>query len=114
MHELSLAASILDTIRAESASGGSRPVKVGLKIGAISGVDPEALRFGFESLVKGSDLDGLGLEIEAVAHRRHCPACDAPFEASEFDVSCPQCGEPRTRLLEGDQMEISWLDMEDA
>ena len=114
MHELSLASAILDTIRGETGGGKQRPVRLGLRIGAISGVDAEALRFGFESLVKGSDLDGLALEIEAVAHRRHCSPCDRAFEAAEFDVSCPRCGEPRTTLVEGDQMEISWLEVEDA
>ncbi len=114
MHELSIAVSILDTVRTEAAKEQQRPVQVGLRLGVISGVDPEALRFGFESLVQGSDLDGLALEIETIAHRRMCPKCERGFEAAEFDVSCPDCGEPRTRLLEGDQMEISYLEVEDA
>jgi hydrogenase nickel incorporation protein HypA/HybF len=113
VHELSIASSILDTVRSEISREGVRPLQVGLRVGALSGVDPDALAFGFEALVKGSDLDGLALEIERVAHRRRCPACTREFEAGEFDVSCPGCGDLRTELKTGDELEIAYLEVDD-
>jgi hypothetical protein len=58
MHELSIANAILDAVRKErELLNGARVIKVGVRIGALAGVDPEALSFGFEVLVKDTDLD---------------------------------------------------------
>ena len=56
--------SVLDAVRTEvRLRPGTRAVTVGLRIGALAGVDPESLRFGFDALVKDSDLEPLGLQI---------------------------------------------------
>ena len=68
MHELSIAASLLVAVRKEVAMRpGTRALVVGLKIGQLAGVDPDSLQFGFDALVKDSDLDPLRLEVEAAA-----------------------------------------------
>jgi len=68
MHEVGIAASVLDAVRTEIARRpGARAVTVGLKIGELAGVDPESLRFGFDALVDGSDLEPLELAVEYVA-----------------------------------------------
>jgi hydrogenase nickel incorporation protein HypA/HybF len=65
MHELGIAASVLDAVRIEvGMRPGYRAVVVALRIGALAGLDPESLRFGFEAMVKDSDLDPLRLEVE--------------------------------------------------
>jgi hydrogenase nickel incorporation protein HypA/HybF len=70
MHEIGIAASVLDVVRAEVAMRpGTRAMVVGLRIGELAGVDPESLRFGFDALVKDSDLDPLELRVESVAAR---------------------------------------------
>ena len=66
MHELGIAASVLDAVRKEVAMRpGARAIAVGLRIGRLAGLDPESLQFGFGALVKDSDLDPLRLEVEA-------------------------------------------------
>jgi hydrogenase nickel incorporation protein HypA/HybF len=65
MHEVGIAASVLDAVRAQIAQRpGVRATAVGVRIGALAGVDAESLNFGFEALVLGSDLEPLRLEIE--------------------------------------------------
>ena len=65
MHEVGIANSILDAVRNEANSHApARPAKVGVKVGAMAGVDANSLAFCFEALVKGSDLEPLELEIE--------------------------------------------------
>ncbi|HET7707080.1 MAG TPA: hydrogenase maturation nickel metallochaperone HypA [Thermoanaerobaculia bacterium] len=65
MHELGIAASVLDAVRTEvGMRPGYRAVVVGLRVGTLAGLDPESLRFGFEAMVKDSDLDPLRLEVE--------------------------------------------------
>jgi Zn finger protein HypA/HybF involved in hydrogenase expression len=65
MHEVGIAASILDAVRAQVAKHpGKRATAVGVRIGALAGVDGESLQFGFDALVKDSDVEPLHLEIE--------------------------------------------------
>jgi Zn finger protein HypA/HybF involved in hydrogenase expression len=68
VHELSIASSILDAVRTETAMRpGYRAVKVAVRIGAFAGVDGESLQFGFDALVKDSDLEPLALSVERAA-----------------------------------------------
>ncbi len=65
MHELSIAASILETVKRQAAAnGGGRVKKAGVRIGALSGVDTESLRFCFGAIVAGTREAGCELEIE--------------------------------------------------
>jgi hydrogenase nickel incorporation protein HypA/HybF len=65
MHEVGIAASIIDSVRAQVAKHpGKRAIAVGVRIGALAGVDGESLQFGFDALVKDSDVEPLRLEIE--------------------------------------------------
>jgi hydrogenase nickel incorporation protein HypA/HybF len=65
MHEVAVAGSILDAVRAEaSARKPARPVKVGVRMGELAGIDSDSLAFCFEALVQGTELEPLELEIE--------------------------------------------------
>lgn len=65
MHELGIAASVLDAVRAELAlHPGARATRAGLRLGEFAGVDRKSLTFCFEALVRGTDLDPLSLDIE--------------------------------------------------
>ena len=85
MHELSIASSILE--RAQKASeqnGNARIVKVGLRIGEISGVETDALTFGIEALSKDTPLQGVIVEVELCKRRQRCTACATEFEPEGF------------------------------
>ena len=74
--------SVLDAVRTEVAMRpGMRASAVGLRIGALAGVDAESLRFGFEALVKDSDLDPLRLEVNAA-------------DGEELDIAWVELEEP--------------------
>ena len=65
MHEMGIAASVLDAVHQELRTYPQhRATKVALRIGEFAGVDPDSLQFCFEALVKGTDLEPLELEIE--------------------------------------------------
>lgn len=114
MHELSIAEAILDSVRQEAQKHpGARVTKVGVRIGAISGVVPDALSFGFECLVQGTDLEPLALVIEAVPRRQRCPDCDFTFEPPESDLACLRCGRTDTELCGGEELDLAYLEIED-
>ena len=73
MHELGIAASVLDTVTA--AAGEARASAVCVRVGALSGVDPGALRFSIEALIAGTDMEGLKLEIDLRPRTNRCRVC---------------------------------------
>ena len=114
MHELGVANSILEAIRAEAQRrSGARIVKVGVRVGELSGVEPEALSFGFEALVRGGDLEPLALEIEFCPRRQRCPRCESTFAVPDYSLACPECGEVRTVCVSGDELELAYLELEE-
>ena len=73
---MSIAAAVLDAVRAEAAlRPGCRVGRAGLRIGELSGVEPESLRFCLEALVSGSDLEPLAFEFELRPWTRQCKRC---------------------------------------
>jgi hydrogenase nickel incorporation protein HypA/HybF len=115
MHELSIANAILEAVRKERERlNGVRVTKVGVRVGELAGVDPEALSFGFEVLVKDSDLEPLALEIECTSRRHECSQCKHVFTVVEYQVDCPACGSTETRCIGGDELELAYLEVEDS
>ncbi len=114
MHELSIASAILDSVRSEAEKRpGAHVTKVGVRIGALSGVEPEALSFGFSVLVKETDLEPLELVIEPIPRRQRCPACDFTFTVAEDNLACPRCASGETLLAGGDELDLAYLEVEE-
>lgn len=114
MHELGIASAILDAVRNEAEKHpGVHVTKVCVRIGALSGVEPDALSFGFSALVQGTTLEPLALEIEPVPRRQRCPACDFTFEVAEDNLACPRCGRAETQLAGGDELDMAYLEIEE-
>jgi hydrogenase nickel incorporation protein HypA/HybF len=113
LHELGIAAAILDRVQAEAAKHGAHITRVGIRIGELAGVDPDALSFGFEVLVKDTDLEPLALQIERCARRQRCPACEREFEVKDYETACPQCGAADTATVAGDEPDTAFMEVED-
>jgi hydrogenase nickel incorporation protein HypA/HybF len=115
VHELAIAQAILD--RAQAASehhGGGRVTKIGLRIGEISGVEPEALSFGIEVLSKDTPFAGLLLEIEQPRRKLRCAACATEFEPEGFAVACPTCQHPSCECIAGTELDVTFIELEDS
>jgi hydrogenase nickel incorporation protein HypA/HybF len=114
MHELGIANSILEAVRTEVARvPGRYATKVSVRIGEMTAVDPDALRFGFEVLSQDTDLAGLQLEIEMCPQRNRCEECGEEFVVRDYDLECPRCGSLRTKLVSGDEFALGYLEVEE-
>jgi hydrogenase nickel incorporation protein HypA/HybF len=114
MHEIGIANSILDAVRAEAARHpGAEPLRVAVRIGELAAVDADALRFCFEALTRDTELESLELEIELCPRRQRCDECGAEFNVTGYEFQCPQCGEERTECISGDQLELAYLEIEE-
>ncbi|HXJ16443.1 MAG TPA: hydrogenase maturation nickel metallochaperone HypA [Candidatus Polarisedimenticolia bacterium] len=114
MHELGIAASVLDAVQAEAQKyPGMRMSRVGLRIGELAAVDPEALRFAFEALTRETEFESMALEIEMCPRRHRCGDCATVFEARDFVFACPRCGASHTECISGEELEIAYLEVDD-
>src|SRR5262245_39256085 len=113
MHELSIALGIVD-VAAEEATrrGASRVAAVHLKIGALSGVVPGALRSAFELAREESLLAAAELVIEEVPVAAYCPACAAERTVPFPELRCPTCGTPTPQVVRGRELEVVALEIE--
>lgn len=104
----------MDAVKAEAERRpGARVVKVGMRVGELAGVDPDALSFCFESIVEGTEVDPLSLEIERRPRRNRCPRCKHEFQVVDFEVACPACGNRDTEMISGDELEFAYLEVEE-
>jgi hydrogenase nickel incorporation protein HypA/HybF len=114
MHEMSIAGSMLEAVRAESARHHAHVLAVGLKIGELSGVDSASLRFCFDALVQDTDLAPLSLEIEQLPWRHRCRQCAHDFPVVDYRTECPQCGSPDTEIASGKELEFAYMEIEET
>jgi len=113
MHEMGIANSILEGVAKElQRRPGTRAVKVGVRIGALAGVDPDALSFAFEALTLDTEFAGLAIDIDYVAPRSRCRDCGREFELRNYELLCPQCGSLSTERISGDELEFKYLEIE--
>jgi hydrogenase nickel incorporation protein HypA/HybF len=83
-----------------------------LKVGALSGVVPEALRFAFEALTPGTAAQQAELAIEDVPARFWCQNCSKEFQAGDMFSECPDCHAPSADLRAGRELEVTSMEID--
>jgi hydrogenase nickel incorporation protein HypA/HybF len=112
---MGIANSVLDAIRLEMRRFPNGHIqKVGVRIGELAGVNPDAMSFCFEALVRGTELEPLALDIEYCPRRNRCRACNHAYAAAMDNSSCPKCGEMESEFVGGDELELAYLEVEDG
>jgi len=113
MHELSIAQSLIEIIEQESAPfGNAKVLSVTLRIGRLSGVVPDALRFAFEIITKGGVAEGATLFIEEVPVVIRCHQCSELFTAEHPFMVCPRCEGLDVEMISGRELEVKDLEIE--
>ena len=113
MHEMSIAQSVLDIILQESQTHKvNRVLSVALRVGELSAVETESLRFCFELLSKGTLVEGARLEIERVQVTCRCQDCGSDFSVEELIFFCPSCQGTKVKMLSGRELSIESFEAE--
>lgn len=113
MHELGIATEALERVLAEARQAGAGQVtRIGLRVGVLSGVQAEALRFAFEAILPGTPAAGAAIEIESVGAVARCAACGREFAAEPGSrLACPACGRPSTEFSRGRELQLCHLEV---
>ena len=113
MHEISLCQSVLKIIEQYAEQQQFSRVKtVFLEVGALAAVEPDALRFGFDAVMKGSIADGARLDIIDVAAQAICTQCNNRVEVKQRFEACPNCGSVGLSIKQGEELRIKELEVE--
>jgi len=113
MHELALAESVLQILEEQAAVKGYTRVKtVHLEVGGLSCVEPEALRFQFEAVTRGSLAEGARLAINRVPGEGWCLPCARSVAVASFLAPCPRCGRYEVQVTGGEELQIKELEVE--
>lgn len=115
MHEFVIAQSLFEIIEKEVLPyAGARVIKVNLRIGRLSGVMPDALRFAFEALSTGGIAEGASLVIEEVPLSIKCNQCGRVHIVDDPFMICPHCEGTDVEMIAGRELEIRNMEIEDG
>lgn len=113
MHEMSLCEGVLQALQDNAKTQGYQRVKtVWLEIGALSGVEVEAMRFSFDVVTRGSLAEHARLEIIDVPGEAWCMQCSKTVPAKQRFDACPDCGSYQLQVTGGEEMKIKELEVE--
>lgn len=113
MHEMSLAEGVLQLIEdARRRQPFARVRAVQLEIGALAGVEPEAMRFCFDAVTRGTVAEGARLEIRAAPGQGSCMGCGGTVEMQELYGDCPRCGSAQVQVTGGTELRVSELEVD--
>jgi|SRR5581483_2419858 len=113
MHEASIALAIIGQVSERTAQKNiARVTAVQLKIGAMAGIDTNALLFAWDLATKSSPAEGSRLEIERIPLALHCEPCGGEQTVESGNIAvCPSCGTPSSNIVRGRELHISALEV---
>jgi hydrogenase nickel incorporation protein HypA/HybF len=112
MHELSVCLSLLEQVQRVAAEHGAyRVERIRLRIGPLSGVEPDLLRNAYPLAAAGGIAEDAVLDIEPAPVRVHCNSCGAETDALPNRLLCGACGDWQTRLVSGDELLLANLEL---
>jgi hydrogenase nickel incorporation protein HypA/HybF len=103
VHELAITESVIDAVSQRLPD--ARISCVHLEIGAISGVVADSVRFCFDLVTEGTNLQGARLEISEPPALCECRDCGTQFEP-DGPVPLCACGSADVAILGGSELRI--------
>jgi len=112
MHEMSLCEGMLEILQEQAKTQNYSVVKtVFLEIGKLSNVEPDAMRFVFPVVTRGSLAENATLEIIEVQGQAWCMQCQQNVVIKERYDGCPLCESHQLQITGGEQMRIKELEV---
>jgi len=114
MHELSVCLSLLEEVeRIARQNGAGSVTRIIVKIGPLSGVEPDLLRNAYPLAAAGTVAEDAELDIEIAGIIVSCSQCGGESPATANRLLCAHCGDFRTKLVSGDEMVLQSLELDD-
>jgi len=109
MHEMGITRNIVSIVTERAKA--KKVKRIQLEIGKLSAVMPDALRFCFDVVAKGTVLEGAILEIIEVVGQAKCRSCGQEVELHQVVTAC-MCGSRDLERLSGAELNIKEMELE--
>ena len=112
MHELAVCQSMLHQVEEIASREQATAVeRIVIRIGPLSGVVPDLLKQAFTIARAGTKAATAELVTETQPIRVHCLQCGYESDAKPNRLICAKCGNFRTRLVSGDELLLSSVEL---
>jgi hydrogenase nickel incorporation protein HypA/HybF len=113
MHEYSIVDSLLELATRHALENNAKKVtKVEVKIGVLSGVEPELLKTAFETFKEGTICE----DAEFIMHIQpvviECNNCKTKSTLNKDEYLCPKCKSGDIKIIDGEDMYLMSLELE--
>jgi len=113
MHEMAICESIISVIEQQAVAQSFNKVNmVRLEVGAMAGVELEALRFSFDVVTRGSIADGAKLDVIELPVTGWCMPCARAISVRERYDACPDCGSYQIQITGGEELRIKEMEVD--
>jgi hydrogenase nickel incorporation protein HypA/HybF len=105
MHELAVCQGLIAAVERVAREHRANIVTdVTVRVGVLSGVEPELLQRAFEIARAGTIAHDAHMRIETEPARVVCASCGAENEVALPQLTCAACGDWRVRVMAGDEL----------
>ena len=117
MHELSIATALAESLISYMQEHKVSITCAHVRVGLLSGIDPEALQFAWEPALEnfpGSGLKNCRLAIEKALLKHRCKNCGKTFEFESWRMECPECGKESLHRESGSEFLLESIEVENV
>ena len=114
MHELAICDALIAKVEGLERPVGARVKRVEVRVGPLSGVDPALLAHAYPLSCAAGAAEGSVLDIVASGVRVRCRSCGAESAAKVNRLLCAACGDWRTDVTSGDELQLVAVEFESA
>ncbi|QOY52784.1 hydrogenase/urease nickel incorporation protein HypA [Candidatus Sulfurimonas marisnigri] len=113
MHEYSIVQSLLDSCDENAkANNATKVIKVVIKIGVMSGVEPELLKTAFDTFKEQTICEDAEFIINIQSVIVKCNSCLIESTLKKLEYTCPKCKSTELSILDGEDMYLMQLELE--
>lgn len=113
VHELSIVLSVVDAAaQVAHENQAERIDAIELEIGALSGVELEALEFAWSEGIKRSLLEQAEKTFTLIPGKGECSDCGLSFPVNTLYDPCPICNSYFVQITEGRELKIKSITLE--
>jgi len=114
VHELSIVLNIIEISEQEARNAGAESIScIELDIGKLSTIEPAAFDFAWKQGVRGSMLEQAELITNYIPGKGRCSNCRTVFDLNALYDPCPECGEYLSEVVEGKELKIKSIRIEE-
>ena len=113
MHEYSIVQSILDSCEEYvKENEATKVTKVVVKIGVMSGVEPELLKRAFDTFKEKTKCDGAEFIMNIQSVVIMCKSCKKESILEKLEYKCPSCESVDLEIIDGEDMFLMQLELD--